>query len=353
MYRLIPIKPSDFELLGFCFKDKFYFDKALPFGASISCITFKGFATFVQFCVESNFDTAALIHYLDDFLGGDRTQASCLSALSIFKNTMAELGVPLADEKTEGPTEVLIHLGLELDINEMVVRIPKHKIEEVILKISEILSKRKATLKKIQSLIGSLHFCCRATVMGRSFIHRLIDSICGLSRPFHQVHFKLDMHRDLIMWQNFLVNFNGVSVFHDKYWTKNCKAQLFSDSAASKGLGFGIFFQGHWSQAKWHLRGYTSNITILEVFPILVAIFLWGSKLRKKKIEFNYDNIALVEIINKLTSKSELVMSMVRLLTLQCLKYNILIKAVHNIGFNQRTEGPESRTDGETLIFWD
>jgi hypothetical protein len=39
-YRLIPINPSDFELLGFCFKNKYYFNKALPFGASISCVTF-------------------------------------------------------------------------------------------------------------------------------------------------------------------------------------------------------------------------------------------------------------------------------------------------------------------------
>lgn len=34
-YRLIPIHPDDFELLGFRFKENDYFDKALPFEASI------------------------------------------------------------------------------------------------------------------------------------------------------------------------------------------------------------------------------------------------------------------------------------------------------------------------------
>jgi hypothetical protein len=29
-YRLIPISPNYFKLLGFCFDNKYYFDKALP-----------------------------------------------------------------------------------------------------------------------------------------------------------------------------------------------------------------------------------------------------------------------------------------------------------------------------------
>jgi hypothetical protein len=36
-FRLIPIHPADFELLGFKFEGLDYFDKMLTFGASISC----------------------------------------------------------------------------------------------------------------------------------------------------------------------------------------------------------------------------------------------------------------------------------------------------------------------------
>lgn len=144
-YRLIPIRPSDFELLGFCYDKKFYFDKALPFGASISCITFERFARFLEFCVKSNLNSDHLEHYLDDFIGGGSTTEDCALALSVFKDTMSELGVPLANEKTEGPTEILVFLGLELDSVQMVVRIPTAKIQEVILKIEEILSHEKQT----------------------------------------------------------------------------------------------------------------------------------------------------------------------------------------------------------------
>jgi hypothetical protein len=35
-FRLLRVSPSDFDQLGFSFDNKFYFDKCLPFGASIS-----------------------------------------------------------------------------------------------------------------------------------------------------------------------------------------------------------------------------------------------------------------------------------------------------------------------------
>jgi hypothetical protein len=131
-YRLIPIRPADFELLGFSFNNFYYFDKALPFGASISCITFERFARFLEFCVKLKFKSGHLIHYLDDFLGGDKNFIQCSRALNIFKETMTELGVPLAIDKTEGPTEILTFLGLELNSEQMSVSIPVSKLQEVI-----------------------------------------------------------------------------------------------------------------------------------------------------------------------------------------------------------------------------
>ena len=332
-YRLIPIRPQDFELLGFCVDEKFYFDKALPFGASISCITFERFSRFLEFSVKTQLKSGGLIHYLDDFLGADKNVQSCTLGLQVFRDTMSELGVPLADEKTEGPCEVLVFLGLELDSAHMTVRIPENKIKEVVSKIEEMLLHEKSTLKKIQSLIGSLNFCCRAIPMGRPFIRRLIDAICGLSNPFHHVRLNKSIRLDLNMWLTFLKHFNGLSLFHDKYWISNCDVQLFSDSAGGENMGFGVFFQGHWCHARWppdwHNQGITSDVTVLELFPITVSLFVWDAQLRNKKIKFHCDNEAVVHILNKLSSKNPRVMCLVRVITLQCLRQNIWLKAVH------------------------
>ena len=105
--------------------EKFYIDKCLPFGCAISCRTFERFSTFLEFAVKRRMKSGSLLHYLDDFLGGDKTHSACKALMQVFRHCMSDLGVPLAEDKSEGPVEVLCFLGLELDSIEMVVRIPK------------------------------------------------------------------------------------------------------------------------------------------------------------------------------------------------------------------------------------
>ena len=80
---------------------------------------------------------------------GDKTKTSCPRLMSKFNSIMQQLNVPMAQDKTEGPSEVLVFLGLELDTNEMVVRIPSNKIKEVIAKIQSILDKNNAKVKEV------------------------------------------------------------------------------------------------------------------------------------------------------------------------------------------------------------
>jgi uncharacterized membrane protein len=44
-----------------------------------------------------------------------------------------------------------------------------------------------------------------------------------------------------------------------------------------------------------------ADITFLEMFPIVVAINIWGASLKNKKILFHNDNQAVVAILNKKT----------------------------------------------------
>ena len=332
-FRLLPVCLEDIELLGFTFQGLYYVDKCLPFGCSISCSLFEKFATFLEFCIRGRMRSGRLLHYLDDFLGGDRSENLCRAIMHTFQNCVGELNVPLAEEKSEGPSEIIVFLGLELDSTLMVIRIPKAKVEEVVKKIQGVLSSKKTTLREMQSLIGMLNFCCRAVVAGRPFCRRLINSICGLSQPHHRLRITSEIRLDLEMWLEFFRNYNGVSAFHDRFWVSNTDVQLFSDSAGGAELGFGIYFQRNWSYGawpqQWFEKGWTKDITFLEIFPFFVALHIWGNMLCNKKIKFSCDNMAVVHIINSMTSKSKLVMHVVRAIAIQCLKFNILLKAVH------------------------
>jgi hypothetical protein len=64
-----------------------------------------------------------------------------------------------------------------------------------------------------------------------------------------------------------------------------------------------------------------------------------------KKIIFNIDNQSVVHIINKKSSKSVRVMSLVRHLVLSTLQYNIMIKALHISGISNKIADSLSRCD--------
>lgn len=65
------------------------------------------------------------------------------------------------------------------------------------------------------------------------------------------------------------------------------------------------------------------------MFPIVLALELWAYQLQNQCIILHSDNIAVVAIINKQSSKEQTLMALVRRLVVQSLKYNIMFKAEH------------------------
>ena len=99
---------------------------------------------------------------------------------------------------------------------------------------------------------------------------------------------------------------------------------------------------GSWPQS-WVVQGIIDDITVLELFPLLVSLHIWGEHLRNKTILFRVDNFAVVQIVNSMTSKSDRVMSILRAFTLLCLKLNIAVKAQHLSGCLNRVVDSLSR----------
>ena len=70
-----------------------------------------------------------VFHYLDDFLTASKGQSpQCSANFEVMKHTCADTSSPVEPEKLEGPATVKGFLGLELDTNEMVVRLPADKL---------------------------------------------------------------------------------------------------------------------------------------------------------------------------------------------------------------------------------
>ena len=106
--KCISLVKGDFDLLGLKIDDKYYIDKCLPMGCSISCNIFEKISTFLHRLVEKKFGLSTLDHYLDDFIfAGIENSDQCKTLMNYFLNISQELGIPIADEKSVGPVTVL------------------------------------------------------------------------------------------------------------------------------------------------------------------------------------------------------------------------------------------------------
>lgn len=85
------------------------------------------------------------------------------------------------------------------------------------------------------------------------------------------------MRADFVMWQEFLGTFNCVSFWREDL---HLEAELKVHTNKAGTTGFGAYFCGLWCMEDWPIAwvevGYTSNLTFLEFFPILISVILWA-----------------------------------------------------------------------------
>lgn len=164
--------------------------------------------------------------------------------------------------------------------------------------------------------------------MGRVFCKRMYRATCGKKSPHDHIRITRPLKADLQIWLQFLQNFNGRSIWQDDFVTAE-SLNLFTDSAGS--IGYGAYFHGHWSAESWPdlwvQLGFDKNILLLELFPVLVALVIWGESFRHKHIILHSDNKGVVFAINCLSAKSPPVITMLRKIVLHCLEFNVWLKA--------------------------
>ena len=111
-YRIVPVHPADYNLLGITWRGNTYLDRALPFGLRSAPKIFNAISNFIAWILSCN-GIQHQLHYLDDFLFLTTPNSrQGQQILSIALETLRRLGVPIAVHKTEGPSSVLIFLGI-------------------------------------------------------------------------------------------------------------------------------------------------------------------------------------------------------------------------------------------------
>ena len=142
LFHLILLQGSCWNLLVVKAKDpkvnwRYFVDKCLPFGASISCAIFQHFSNALahvhKFLRNLKYLKIqfGLTNYLDNFLHFALAKLLCDGSLLLFKQLCHRLGMPLAEEKLVWGMTQIVFLGILLDGKYYWLAVPEEKKESI------------------------------------------------------------------------------------------------------------------------------------------------------------------------------------------------------------------------------
>ena len=176
----------------------------------------------------------SVLHYLDDYLfTGDPSTSECEDVLQLALDLCERLGVPVAEEKVEGPETSLVFLGIVVDTEARDLRLPVKKLIRLRALIMQWQHKKACTKRELLSIIGQLQHACKVVRPGRSFLRRMTNLSMQAKEMHH--HLQLNAAFRYLQWcATFLVEWNGVNMMsHDPRVSQG--AVITSDASGSWG----------------------------------------------------------------------------------------------------------------------
>ena len=332
-FRLIPVAPEDWKLLGFFWENYYFIDVRLSFGSRSSPGIFNKFADLVCWILINKCNLESTVHYSDDFLLVSGTEyVTARHRLDVLIKLFKDLNIPLALEKLVGPDTILPYLGIDIDSENLTIGIPKNKFDELMDILSQWDRKRKTCKKReLLSLIGKLSFFCKVVRAGRIFLRRLIDLSTTVESMDHHININSEAREDIRWWVDLLPQLKTHSLIPECHLTTSDDLKLFTD--ASSKIAFGAIFGCRWIQHRWtESERANMSIDVMELFAIVAAILTFGHEWEGKRIVVMTDNLPITQLWESGSSPTKALMFLIRRLYLVAAKNGFSVALKHIFG---------------------
>ena len=336
-FRQVAVRQEDYGLLGFKWKDAYYYRRVLPFGSRSSPAIFASYAEAIAWIGKKVCGKGHIIAYLDDFLLIAKGKEECEEMVQRFRRLLNELGVEENVPKHIPPSQVVIYLGIELDAVKMEARLDKNRLSELKSLIKEWSGKSSATKLQLQSLIGKFSFASRCVQQSRLYLRRLIDLIPRARRQSDHIHIGLQAKKDIEWWNSFISDWNGVSLLPAGEW------HMVGVRSDASGWGCGAIYGTKWIQKCWSAEERKLPMPVLEMMAVVFAILTWARELRGMRVCLESDCLPSVLAFNNLCSKSAALMDVVRVAHYVATKHDCAIRLRHVDGLDNQIADSISR----------
>ena len=342
-YFSFPLHPDIEKYFYFRFKNNLYRFIRMPFGLSTAPLECTLLLSVPAFVMEEQ--GCRFIRYLDDFLFIASSNEELQRRLNIAQEVFASFGLTVNPEKTEGPTEQITFLGIVINSNNQTLSCPPSRVQEIkdILKATLLRSFLKR--KQAESLIGKLSFAAKVLPGARPFTRSMIDSLHESPIRSKPVQITEEFKEDLRFWQANLTAWNG----RQQWRHARSNPIILATDASIAGFGFhlvsapnsaapsswpqkfqrGSGFCGQYHPKHAHLHNSHRKIAWGELLGVLAALKTYGHKLQNHCVLVLVDNSTDVSIINRQSTKSNQLKSILRSIFQLSLQLNFNLYAKH------------------------
>ena len=204
-YRQIPICPSSFNLVAFCWKKHIFFDSVLTMGsrsAAYCCQSVTNAIVFMLFKIG-----LSVLNYLDDLASAEKAELAEFGFLML-KEILSKCGIKESVEKACPPSTIMTFIGILFNTEKMTVEVTPERLKEIKELLMCWLNKENASIKEIQSLLGKLNFVAACVRPGRIFISRMLKWLKVLYREDSNCEHPIPHYvkKDLQWWSRFLLH---------------------------------------------------------------------------------------------------------------------------------------------------
>ena len=333
-FRQIPIDPGDYSLIGYVVNGEIYFDKVLPMGMRSAPYIAQSITNAIAHIhkVLGYF----LLNYVNGFVGAEVREIAW-QAYNSLTQLLQDLKVDTAPEKILPPKTRLEFLGITFDSKTMTMEVSPDKLKDMKTELHGWLDKTSATRKEVESLVGKLQFLAKCVKSGRVFLGRLIQWIRSMDRGKNYPT-PIEARKD-IAW--FLEEYNGISLI----WL--CQEPVTDKVIAIDACltGYGGTMGMEYFRGRFPKTVQKKNITILEMWAVMVTLKLWANKLQGLYFWIHVDNEAVASILNSGRGREPELQNALREIALIAAKNQFVIRARHIPGVHNRIPDWLSRWD--------
>ena len=233
-----------------------------------------------------------VIGYIDDFLLMASTKEKLLEWREIIEQDMNRLG--LIREESKGhwePTQSLEFLGLILDTESALVRIPQDKLmtlKELLPLVIQNSTLSARTMAKIAGKIICLSLAFSPARIYTRELYKLVDAANRMKWEWnHQLQLTAQVKNDAQWLLDNLDRFNGRSAW------KPSLVQVLNTDASMTGWGAtlnqGERAGGNWT-TNWEMKGMNQHISRKELMAVYLGLKTFQRELQGKSVILRVDN---------------------------------------------------------------